>query len=192
MRRRGQGTARQLGEVDSDVYRTSVEESPLSPRRSLVAGYRLVRRMLSRETSRLYLPDVNEQSPLGEDRTHETSSSVRLFAYVVFGPLWPSAGGVRPAGRPTSRRPSASAQSSPSRPTSCSCSVEKVDKEKNLIIYRKVQDLKGKHPTGRHQAQHRPRRASRPTSGRPMEWAEVGKTAVFFHNGGASETCIGN
>ena len=24
-----------------------------------------------------------------------------------------------------------------------------------------------------------------------MEWAEVGKTAVFFHNGGASETCIG-
>ena len=25
-----------------------------------------------------------------------------------------------------------------------------------------------------------------------MEWAEVGKTAVFFHNGGASETCIGN
>src|SRR5262249_20366586 len=22
-------------------------------------------------------------------------------------------------------------------------------------------------------------------------WAEVGKTAVFFHNGGASETCIG-
>ena len=26
----------------------------------------------------------------------------------------------------------------------------------------------------------------------PMEWAEVGKTAVFFHNGGASETCIGN
>ena len=25
-----------------------------------------------------------------------------------------------------------------------------------------------------------------------MDWAEVGKTAVFFHNGGASETCIGN
>ena len=32
-------------------------------------------------------------------------------------------------------------------------------------------------------------RASGSTS---MEWAEVGKTAVFFHNGGASETCIGN
>src|SRR5207244_255667 len=25
-----------------------------------------------------------------------------------------------------------------------------------------------------------------------MEWAEVGKTAVFFHNGTQSETCIGN
>src|SRR5260370_28331430 len=24
-----------------------------------------------------------------------------------------------------------------------------------------------------------------------MQWAEVGKLAVFFHNGGASETCIG-
>ena len=24
-----------------------------------------------------------------------------------------------------------------------------------------------------------------------MDWAEAGKTAVFFHNGGASETCIG-
>src|SRR6266705_1818957 len=25
----------------------------------------------------------------------------------------------------------------------------------------------------------------------PMEWAEVGKTAIFFHNGGASETFTG-
>jgi hypothetical protein len=25
-----------------------------------------------------------------------------------------------------------------------------------------------------------------------VDWAEVGKTAVFFHNGGASETCFGN
>ena len=69
--------------------------------------------------------------------------------------------------------------------------VEKVDKEKNLIIYRKVQDLKGKHPTdvikhnigrgGFHEREWK----------YPMEWAEAGKTAVFFHNGGASETCIG-
>src|SRR5262245_39877748 len=70
--------------------------------------------------------------------------------------------------------------------------VEKVDKEKRLIIYRKVRDIKGKHPTdvirhnlgatnGFHEREWK----------YPMAWAEVGKTAVFFHNGGASETCIG-
>jgi hypothetical protein len=69
--------------------------------------------------------------------------------------------------------------------------VERVDKEKNVIIYRKVRDLKGQHPTevikhniGR--GGYHPREWQF-----PMEWAEVGKTAVFFHNGGASETCIG-
>ncbi len=70
--------------------------------------------------------------------------------------------------------------------------VEKVDKEKNLIIYRKIKDIKGTHSTtvinhniGR--GGFHPREWQY-----PMEWAEVGKTAVFFHNGGASETCIGN
>ncbi len=68
--------------------------------------------------------------------------------------------------------------------------VEKVDKEKNLIIYRKVQDLKGtwpgdvvKHNIGR--GGFHPREWQN-----IMEWAESGKTAVFFHNGQASETCI--
>jgi hypothetical protein len=70
--------------------------------------------------------------------------------------------------------------------------VEKVDKEKNMIIYRKVRDLKGQHPTdvikhnigknGYHEREWK----------YTMEWAEVGKTAIFFHNGGASETCLGN
>ncbi|HMF12786.1 MAG TPA: VCBS repeat-containing protein, partial [Gemmataceae bacterium] len=70
--------------------------------------------------------------------------------------------------------------------------VDKVDKEKNMIIYRKVRDLKGQHPTdvikhniarnGYHEREWK----------YVMEWAEVGKTAIFFHNGGASETCIGN
>ncbi len=70
--------------------------------------------------------------------------------------------------------------------------VEKVDKEKHLIIYKKVEDLKGKHPTdvirhniGRAQLMN-PREWSV-----TMAWAEVGKRAVMFHNGGASETCIG-
>ena len=70
--------------------------------------------------------------------------------------------------------------------------VEKVDKEKNLIIYRKVKDLKGVHPTDliKHnigRGGYNPREWQY-----IMEWAEVGKTAVFFHNGGESETCIGN
>jgi hypothetical protein len=69
--------------------------------------------------------------------------------------------------------------------------VEKVDKERNLILYRKVRDLKGTHPTDviRHNIG---RGGFNPREWQyPMDWAEVGKTAVFFHNGGASETCIG-
>lgn len=68
--------------------------------------------------------------------------------------------------------------------------VEQVDRERNIIVYRKVEDLKGKHPT----------EVIRHTIGRggfhprewqiTMEWAAPGKIAVFFHNGNASETCI--
>jgi hypothetical protein len=70
--------------------------------------------------------------------------------------------------------------------------VEKVDKEKNLIIFRKVQDLKGKHPT--EVIKHNIGRGGfNPREWQyTMEWAEPGKTAIFFHNGGQSETCIGN
>jgi hypothetical protein len=69
--------------------------------------------------------------------------------------------------------------------------VEKVDKEKNLIIFRKVRDLKGTHPTDviKHNIARNGFNAREWQF--PMEWAEVGKTAIFFHNGGASETCIG-
>src|SRR6516162_2847671 len=69
--------------------------------------------------------------------------------------------------------------------------VTKVVKDKNLIVYKKLQDLKGKHPTteikhnigrgGYHEREWK----------NIMEWADVGKKAVFFHNNGASETCIG-
>ena len=70
--------------------------------------------------------------------------------------------------------------------------VEKVDKERNLIIYRKVKDLKGQHPTD--VIKHNIGRGGfHPREWQiTMEWADVGKTAVFFHNGGASETCIHN
>jgi hypothetical protein len=70
--------------------------------------------------------------------------------------------------------------------------VDKVDKTKNLIIFKKVQDLKGKHPTDviRHQIGQggfHPREWQN-----IMAWAEPGKLALIFHNGGASETCIDN
>jgi hypothetical protein len=69
--------------------------------------------------------------------------------------------------------------------------VESADKQKNLIIYRKVRDIKGKHPTD--VIKHNIGRGGlRPDEWKPpVDWAEPGKLAVFFHNGGASETCIG-
>lgn len=70
--------------------------------------------------------------------------------------------------------------------------VEKVDKEKNLIVYSKVQDIKGTHPTDT--IKHNIGRGGfSPREWQTiMNWAETGKTGVFFHNGGASETCIQN
>src|SRR5438445_2836535 len=70
--------------------------------------------------------------------------------------------------------------------------VQAVDREKNLIIFRKVRDIKGKHPTD--VIKHNIGRGGlRANEWKPqMDWAEPGKLAVFFHNGGASEMCIGN
>ncbi|MDW8224185.1 MAG: VCBS repeat-containing protein [Gemmatales bacterium] len=68
--------------------------------------------------------------------------------------------------------------------------VEQVDRERNIIVYRKIEDLKGKHPTEiiRHNIG---RGGFHPREWQiTMEWAAPGKIAVFFHNGGASETCI--
>lgn len=69
--------------------------------------------------------------------------------------------------------------------------VQAVDKEKNLIIYKKVRDIKGTHPQD--VIKHNIGRGGlRPNEWKPqMDWAEPGKLGVFFHNGGASETCIG-
>ena len=69
--------------------------------------------------------------------------------------------------------------------------VEQVNKEKNLIIFKKVKDLKGKHPTK--EIKHNIGKGGfHPREWQNiMAWAEAGKKAVFFHNGGASETCIG-
>ena len=68
--------------------------------------------------------------------------------------------------------------------------VESVDKEKNLIVYRKVRDIKGQHP-GDVIKHNIGRGGFNPREWQyVMAWAEVGQTAVFFHNGGAGETCI--
>jgi len=68
--------------------------------------------------------------------------------------------------------------------------VERVDREKNLIIFRKVRDLKGtcatdqvKHNIGR--GGYAPREWQN-----MMNWADIGQTAVFFYAGGAGEVCI--
>jgi hypothetical protein len=69
--------------------------------------------------------------------------------------------------------------------------VTRVNKDKNLILYKKVQDLKGTHPEAviKHnigKGGFHPREWQN-----VMAWAEPGKRAVFFHNGSGSETCIG-
>ena len=73
----------------------------------------------------------------------------------------------------------------------CLMTVTKVDKTQNLIIYQKVSDVKGKHPQDviKHNIGRGGLRAGEWEE--IMKWAEVGKQAVFFHNGGASETFIG-
>src|SRR5271168_3608689 len=59
--------------------------------------------------------------------------------------------------------------------------VEKVDKQNNIVFYRKVTDLKNKHPTD--VIVHNIGKGGlRPNEWKQvMDWAEVGKTAVFFH-----------
>ncbi len=73
----------------------------------------------------------------------------------------------------------------------CAMVVTKVDKAGNLIIFQKTADLKGKHP--QEVIKHNIGRGGlRPGEWEEiMRWAEVGKPAIFFHNGSASETYIG-
>ena len=70
--------------------------------------------------------------------------------------------------------------------------VARVNAEKNLIIYKKIADIKGKfagtelkHNIGKKGFHEREWK-------NVMQLVEVGKKAVFFSNGDASETCIGS
>jgi len=70
--------------------------------------------------------------------------------------------------------------------------VETVDRQKNLIVYRKIRDLKGTHK-GEQIKHDIGQRGFAPREWQNvMAWAEVGKTAVFFHQGGVGEVCIDN
>ena len=66
-----------------------------------------------------------------------------------------------------------------------------MDKTKNAIVYTKVRDIKGVHKQQeiRH---HIGKNGFEPREWQiVMAWAEIGKEAVFFHNGSQSETCTG-
>ncbi|MBO0697368.1 MAG: VCBS repeat-containing protein [Zavarzinella sp.] len=67
--------------------------------------------------------------------------------------------------------------------------VSRVDKSKNLVVFDKVEDIKGKYPTaqGRHVCTGQYREGEIKAV---LDWAEPGKIAVFFAKDGACEMCI--
>jgi HEAT repeat protein len=68
--------------------------------------------------------------------------------------------------------------------------VEKLNTEKRIIIYQKVGDLKGTHPTD--EVKHQITDGFHPREPRTiLDWAEPGKLAVCFHDGKTAITCIG-
>ncbi len=68
--------------------------------------------------------------------------------------------------------------------------VSRVNTDKNLVIYRKIKDLKGKHP--QNEIKHNiGQRGNHPREWQTvMAWAKPGRRALFFHNGNASLTAI--
>ena len=68
--------------------------------------------------------------------------------------------------------------------------VERVDRAKNLIIYRKIRDLKGKHPEEQIKHNIGQRGSNEREWKTVMAWVKEGRRAVFFHNGQASITGI--
>ena len=68
--------------------------------------------------------------------------------------------------------------------------VSAVDRKENIVIYSKVRDLKGVHK--QEQIRHRiGQRGFEPREWQTiMNWAEVGKEAIFMHNGGEKFTYI--
>jgi hypothetical protein len=69
--------------------------------------------------------------------------------------------------------------------------LAKVNADKNLLIFKKVADIKGKHPTAEIKHNIGKRGFHEREWKNVMAWAEVGKRAVVMYNAEASETCIG-
>jgi HEAT repeat protein len=69
--------------------------------------------------------------------------------------------------------------------------VDKVNPEKNVVLFSKVADLKGRYPDG--QTKHEIAAGFRPREPRLiLSWAEPGRTAVLFSNGTTAQVCVGN
>src|SRR5438309_3107152 len=69
--------------------------------------------------------------------------------------------------------------------------VDNVDKEKGIIVYKKVADLKGESDSA--QFKHRIGDGLHPREPKQiLDWAEPGKLAVCFISGKVSLTCIGH
>jgi HEAT repeat protein len=68
--------------------------------------------------------------------------------------------------------------------------VEQVSREKQVIVFRKVADLKGRSPDGL--VRHLVARGLHPREPRlVLDWAEPGRLAVAFSDGRAALTCVG-
>src|SRR5262249_30316441 len=68
--------------------------------------------------------------------------------------------------------------------------VEKVSKEKSVVIYRKIADLKGSDPSSR--VKHQIRDDLNPRAYQTiLQWAEPGKIAICFSDGKVSQICVG-
>lgn len=67
--------------------------------------------------------------------------------------------------------------------------VTRVEKAKSLIVFERVEDVRGKMPTAtvRHVISGQLKEGEIKTV---LDWAEPGKTAIFFMKDGACETCI--
>jgi HEAT repeat protein len=75
-------------------------------------------------------------------------------------------------------------------PTIVVLQVEKVSLDRRAIVFRKVADLKGKHPTEK--VKHQLQEGLQPHVLKAiLDWAEPGRIAVCFHDGKVAQTCIG-